>query len=73
MLPLGRFSIYVPEHRIEVLALSCGSSYKVSNQYDGVDHCANSSKVPENSQQKIVGHNTGSQLIVFNSRGSMKS
>lgn len=72
MLSLGRFSMSAPEHRIQVLARSCGSSYKVSKQYDSVDHHPNSSKVPENSQQKIVGHNTGSQLIVFNCPGSVK-
>lgn len=72
MVPLGRFTISAPESRIQVLAHSCGSSYKVSNQCDDVDHHANSNKVPENSQQKIVGHNTGSWLIVFNSPGSVK-
>lgn len=72
MLPLGRFSISAPEHRTHFLAHTCDSSYKVSKQYDSVDHHANSSKVPENSQQKTVGHSAGSQLIVFNSPVSVK-
>lgn len=63
MLPLGRSTISAPECRIQVLAHSCGSSYKASNQCDDVDHHANSGKVPENSQQKIVGHNTVPSLL----------